>query len=319
MKKMSLVLVLLCLPVALANLRVDVNSIPEVPVQLSPPNKRPLPVEVKVDSNAVVPVRVQTKSDEPLAVRIHTDQTKNNRIEVEFKNDGPLRVSGPNQTDQWLPVQVKTDRTALWISLIATVLTLAIVGLTLWTARTAVRSASAAVKSARATEESAEATKQTAEARLFSERIQEYASERMCKHLRLLFKWYRENCDKDPDKAEELAAKWVEDLFSSDGRKARARKHAEDMDVARRPVTHYFLNIYQLYDSGYVREDFVTAICENLGTSILDVVLPLEKALIRHIADEEDWDKPKITERINELTSKFHWLKELSSGASFRS
>ncbi|MHC4461253.1 MAG: hypothetical protein ACYS6W_04815 [Planctomycetota bacterium] len=162
---------------------------------------------------------------------------------------------------------------------------------------------------------SASRTRLAAEGRLFFEQLQVYSSRDMRDHLRMLFKWDREEVGKHKSQRDKKAKEWVKALFD---KKHKKHKSADDLDAARRHVTHYFLNILQLYESGYVEERFLKEICQAVSVNVLYVNFPLEKAIREHIDEQEKIPLDKTKETLEKLKKKFQKLQELSKNGRWR-
>jgi hypothetical protein len=162
---------------------------------------------------------------------------------------------------------------------------------------------------------SASRTQLAAEGRLLFEQLQDYASKDMRDHLRILFKWDREKVGKDKSQRDAKAKGWVETLFDKEHGE---HEDADNLDEARRHVTHYFINIHQLWESGYVEEYFLKGVCRAASISVLDINFPLEKALKEYL-DKQDGILPEKTkETLEKLKKKFEKFKELSKDDNFR-
>jgi hypothetical protein len=150
---------------------------------------------------------------------------------------------------------------------------------------------------------------------LFFEQLQHYAKKEMRDDLRLLFKWDREEVGADKTRRDDKANEWLGALIDKNH---KDHETADKLDVARRNVTHYFLNILQLNEEGYVTERFLRGMCKAVGTSVLDVNFPLEKVLVQNILKQEGKKETHISDEVGKLKEKFDKLKHLSSETSFR-
>ena len=131
--------------------------------------------------------------------------------------------------------------------------------------------------------------------------------------LRLLFEWGTERGKKaDGAKLQEKANSLVTDLFKKGQSKNAKAKKADEIDLARRRATAYFMNILQLQESGYISEHFVQQMCKSVGTRILDILEPFEKALIEHIARRDKEEKDDVARKIEKLENDFAKLRAWS-------
>jgi hypothetical protein len=88
--------------------------------------------------------------------------------------------------------------------------------------------------------------------------------------------------------------------------------------LARRHITHYFLNLLLLRKAGYVGRFFLREFCRSVGTEILDINFALEKALIRYLGEKDKKGHKEINKSIKKLERKIKKLKKLSKNAWIR-
>jgi hypothetical protein len=113
---------------------------------------------------------------------------------------------------------------------------------------------------------SAKSTRVVTEAQLVLRFLDDYSEWRMLESLRLLRKWKAEN-------GTEFAEEWRKALEAGSD-------EALEVDKARRHVAHYFYKALRLYESGYVRLDFLKEVGRVDGINIFyDIVEELEYAL----------------------------------------
>jgi hypothetical protein len=96
------------------------------------------------------------------------------------------------------------------------------------------------------------------------------------------------------------------------------RERADELDLARRHITHYFLNLFLLRKARYVRRFFLREFCRSVGTEILDINFALEKALIRYLGEKDKKSQKEINKSIKKLEGKIKKLKKLSKNAWIR-
>lgn len=122
---------------------------------------------------------------------------------------------------------------------------------------------------------SARSTRSATEAQLLFQLLREYAKPDMLRALRTLRNWKAEQGDEE---------KWRKALENADPK-------AQEVDLARRCVSHYFLDALKLYESDYVIKRFLRVVGSKDGINILyDIVEPLEYAL-NPAYDKSKFDK----------------------------
>lgn len=247
-------------------------------------------LKVGVESSEGAPLKVGIKAEEELPVKIGIEEDKALPVKLDI------------QDGRELPVDVKITRRTVVVAMIP-------VAVALIAALGACFGAVGAWRAARN-------TKLVAEGQLFYTLLREYASTEMRDDLRMLYKWDREKVGKDKSRRDEEAQKWITAL-SNDENKDR-QKDADTLDAARRHVTHYFLNILELKKSNYAHRRFVKGMCKAVGTKVLDVNFPLEKALIEHLGQQDKMPPAEVDETIKKLRKKFEELKKLSKNAQVR-
>jgi hypothetical protein len=295
MKKATFVFIALCLLGSLVfaktNEKIDTNSIEVesqendlVATQVQKQDNKPLPIKVSPEVNQEFPMKVELNITKPL------------KVELALKHNEDMSVKGKGQTSKWFPVRLEKsfeNRLATYGALAAAI---------------------GACVGAWAAWRSASRTRLAAEGRLFFDLIKEYSSPRMLIDLITMFDWYRDNeIEKnDEQHADEKAEEWIKKLY--DEKEADAIK----INKARRHITHYFLNIWSLQESGYVKKGLAERICKDVGTEVLNAVFPLEKALRKHVDELDGVSPDKTCQKIREFRDKFDKLLELSSGARYR-
>lgn len=183
----------------------------------------------------------------------------------------------------------------------------------------AVHSTRIAEKGVRAAEDgvkaaikSAKATEMSAEGQLFLQQLRDYGSPEMLEHLRTIWEWAT-NPKGGRRSASELNKKasiWVRDLFSKGD--SQKKKKAAKIDLARRHITAHFLTVLHLKRSRYVKGPFLKEIGQVMGDPrILDVILPLSKALIKDIGAKDKKSATQIKEEINSIQKKFEEVKKI--------
>ena len=189
--------------------------------------------------------------------------------------------------------------------------------------RSAGKSADAAQKSVQATEEAALATKLVAEGGLFFELIREYSKDIMLEDLKIVFDWGRKynysdelyDNNKKNEQMEEAAKKYANALYPSGGQ--QVDEETDRLNKARRHVTHYFLNISDLVQGGYVKKSFAKRICDAIATDVLKRDLYLENALIDKLGELDKKNSAKIKDSKKNIKDAFNWLITLSNNKAW--
>lgn len=143
---------------------------------------------------------------------------------------------------------------------------------------------------------SASRTRLAAEGRLFFEQMQDYASKEMRDDLRRLYSWDREEVGQDKEQRDAKAEQWINNF--EEKKYTCVRERADELDLARRHITHYFLNLLLLRKAGYVGRFFLREFCRSVGTEILDINFALEKALIRYLGEKDKKSQKEINKSI---------------------
>jgi len=231
--------------------------------------------------------------DEALA----SGRSEPNLLCAEIRSDEVVIVKGEGQKNEWFPVETKESWRALWLSIAALIV--------------AAVSSIGAVISAIGAWKASRGTQRAAEGQLFAIQMRDYASKEMRDHLRILFDWRRKDGARiEGDQLKDKARDWVRSLFNAAG--GPSVDEAEKIDLARRHITSYFMNLLCLEKAGYISEYFVRKICESVSAGVLDVVGPLEEALIEHIGRSDKRSESNVAKDIKRLHTDFERLRILS-------
>lgn len=202
-------------------------------------------------------------------------------LNVNIKSEQGLPVKIRSQDEKPLPIQLAPDKLAI-IAFVASLMAVGATSLAAIAAWWAARN-----------------TRKAAEGSLFSELIHRYDLEEMHEALKDIWNWGEPH----------LKGGKLEDEAKMIAESRNSNKKAGKIDQARRRVTHYYLNVLQLKRLRYIIKDVAVWIFEEIGVNILNVLEPLEKALIR---DKNKDNQPKIDEEIKRLEKDFNEIRELA-------
>lgn len=219
-------------------------------------------------------------------VTIQGSEKQTPPLKVATEPDSPIRID--IQSDKGLPVKNEALQVSYkmskadWVAII-------IAGL----------AALFVLLSAIFTWRSARNTRLAAEGSLFSGLMHRYDLEGMHEALKDIWNWGEPYLKSG--KLEEEAKKIIGSR--------NIDKNTSKINQARRRVSHYYLNVLQLKRLRYINKDVTGWIFKEIGADILDVIEPLEKALI---GDKNGDNQSKINEEIKQLEKDFNEIRDIA-------
>jgi hypothetical protein len=147
----------------------------------------------------------------------------------------------------------------------------------------------------------ADATKKATEGQLFWELMNQYDSKETHKAVKSVWNWDRKEVGQDKSKRDEKAKEFVNKKNNED-------KKALDFNLKRRRVTHYYMNVLRLKQLGYISKNAAKTIFKDIDVKILDILEPVEKAIIE---DDKKDDTQRMNKAIKKLEEDFSEIRNI--------